>query len=103
MDESPHGREPKRIEITPKTTLYELLDGLGSDHQPRILEHAGMGVAVLVSIDEFELLRSWRTKENAVARALNAAGAWQDLDTDAMIRRIYEVRHESPADPPARF
>jgi hypothetical protein len=88
--------EIKHIELREGTELQAIADEVQKDGSPRVLERGGQPVAVVVTLKDarHSLLES--PSPEGIAAALSAAGAWADLDTDAMIDEIYRARHESP-------
>jgi hypothetical protein len=92
-------KEPKRVKVESDSDIIAVLEELNADKEPRVLEMAGEDVAVVLSPDDYVSLvgepKSKRNKE----RLLALAGAWKDLDTDALVDNIYRWRHESPPSP----
>ena len=71
-----------------------------------LVEREGESVAVVLNPEEYDRLSGGaesHVSDAAVERALAAAGAWSDLDTDAMIKAIYEERHRPAMRPPVSF
>lgn len=80
--------------------LNEMADTVSTDKEPRILERDGEAVAALISIEDLNRLLLRSSTPEGIQHALNAAGAWRDMDTDEMVERFYHWRHESPPSPP---
>ena len=94
---------PRRIKLEPNTDILGLIDEVRADKEPRVLEREGEPVAAIVSMEDLVRITTLTPSPEGVAAALGAAGAWKDLDTDALIRRIYKARHESPPSAPVRL
>lgn len=92
--------EPKRIKVTPGPELAKLLEE--ASNGPLVLETNGK----LYRLDQVEREPEdiWAGYDPAAVRAAidTYAGAWANLDTDAMIEHIYRARAEGsrPADRP---
>ena len=94
---------PRRIKLEPNTDILGLIDEVRADKEPRVLEREGEPLAAIVSMEDLVRIMTLTPSPEGVAAALSAAGAWKDLDTDALIRRIYKARHESPPSAPVRL
>lgn len=71
-----------------------------------LVEREGEAVAVVLSPEEYARLSGGAepyVSDAAIERALAAAGAWSDLDTEAMLEAIYEKRHRPATRPPISF
>ncbi|MBI2907242.1 MAG: hypothetical protein HYX92_06255 [Chloroflexi bacterium] len=86
----------KRIDLRPDTDLLHLLEEVHADRTPRLIEREGVALAVVVNPEDYA--EAMALTKDGTARALKAAGAWSDLDTDAMLKRTYDARHEAPTD-----
>jgi PHD/YefM family antitoxin component YafN of YafNO toxin-antitoxin module len=89
----------ERVELLPDTDLRSIVEHVGEDGTPRIIERDGKPLAVVVSPEDFletAQPRSRRLREQLLA----LAGVWSDLDADAMIDEVYRARHELPPSPP---
>jgi hypothetical protein len=95
--------EPKRVKLGASTDLLSLVEQVRADKEPRVLERDGEEVAAIVSIEDMEKILPPSPSPAGTKRALKAAGAWKDVDTDAMIEDIYRWRHESPPRPPVQI
>src|SRR5438132_13026376 len=93
-------REIKRISLESGTDLLGILEAVGADKAPRLIEKDGEPLAVVVSPDEYtrnlQVPKSKRLREEL----LSFAGIWSDLDADALIERVYAARHASPPSAP---
>ena len=87
----------KRIQLTHGSELEALASAVHADHEIRVLERDGKAIAAVVALPESEAGPLSSPSSEAIAIALSMAGAWKDLDTDAMIEEIYKARHESPS------
>lgn len=92
-------KELKRIRLEPDTNLLQILEDVHADKAPRLIERDGEALAVVIDPEDYGSLLLAPTNLGK-ARALKAAGAWKDLNTDALIERIYSARHEAPPSPP---
>lgn len=95
-------KEPKRLKVKPNTTLLDVLDRLARDGEPRILERDGEDVAVMVTPGDYSALKG-EAAITKTKRLRDFAGAWKDIDADALIERIYRARHESPPSKPVKL
>ena len=94
---------PRRIKLEPNTDILGLIDKVRADKEPRVLEKEGESVAAIVSMEDLARIMTPVPSRKGIAAALGAAGAWKELDTDALIKRIYKARHESPPSAPVRL
>lgn len=92
--------EPKRIRLADNTDLLGLVERVRSNKEPYVLERDGEVVAAIVSPEDLEKILLPEPSRAGIARALKAAGAWKDIDTDALVEKIYRARHESPPSSP---
>ena len=83
-----------------EANLQEIADAVSADKEPRVLERDGKAVAALVSIEDFNRLLLAGPSPEGIQRALNAAGAWSDMDIDELSERVSRQRHESPPSSP---
>src|SRR3979411_2050682 len=99
----------KHVALNSETDFSAVAEAVCPDKPPRAREQDGRPIAALVSIEDLERLMpktpsavlSTPTPEG-IQRALNAAGAWKDLDIDGddLIEKIYGWRRESPPSDP---
>lgn len=94
-------REPRRIAVGPETDLLRVLEEVHADKEPRVVEKDGEAIAAIISMEDFAAALA--PSEEGMTRALAAAGAWKDLDTDSMVEAIYRARHESRPSKPVRL
>ena len=95
-------KEPKRVTLTPDTDLVDIVEAVHTDGTPRLIEREGKALAVVVGPDDYQGMLAGPTAEG-IARALAAAGAWKDLDTDILLETLDHIRHDSPASPPVHL
>ena len=96
-------KEPKRVRINADSDLVGLLEAVKADKEARVLEKDGEPIAAIVSIEDLDRLAGAKPSAAEIRRALNAAGAWKDTDTEALKEKIYSARHESPPSAPVRL
>lgn len=94
---------PRKIKIEPNTDILGLIDEVRSDKRPRVLEREGEPIAAIVSMEDLARIVTFTPSDEGIAAALRVAGAWKELDTDALVERIYKARHESPPSAPVRL
>lgn len=94
---------PRRVALKPGSELFAIAEDVQIDREPRVLEKAGVGVAAIVSIDDFDRMLVPNASSEGMEKALSAAGAWRDFDTDDLIERIYRARHEGPPSQPVEL
>lgn len=96
-------KEPKKVRLEPGTDFLRLLEDVKADKEPRVVEKEGELIAAIVSLEDLDRILTPTPSAAGIARALKAAGAWKDLDTDAMVEKIYRARHEAPPSQPVRL
>jgi prevent-host-death family protein len=96
-------KKPKRVRLEKAPDLHELVEDVERDGAPRVIERAGKGVAVVVSAEEYKSLSGKPLSAKKRKRLMGLAGAWKDVDADAMIEHIYKARHESPPSKPVKL
>jgi len=89
-------KKPHRVKINTNSDALKALEQVHADKVARIVERNGIDVAVIVSVEEMATRRELIPSPAAKKRALSAAGAWKDIDTDSLVDEIYRWRHESP-------
>jgi hypothetical protein len=94
---------PRRIKLEPNTDILGLIDEVRSDKSPRVLEREGEPIAAIVSMEDLAKIVTFTPSDEGIAVALRVGGAWKELDTDALVERIYRARHESPPSAPVRL
>jgi hypothetical protein len=93
-------KEPKRVELTSEATALAILEAVDADHIPRLVERDGRPIAVVLAPEDYEDTVPIPKSRRFKAELMALAGAWKDIDADAMIEYIYRGRHESPPSPP---
>lgn len=93
-------KELKHVTITPETDLMKLVEEVHVEKVPLLIERDGEALAVIVSAEEYSSLAGVPKSKVNKEKILALAGAWKDLDADAMIEYIYKARHEAPPSPP---
>lgn len=94
-------KEPRRIAVGRETDLLRVLEEVHADKEPRVVEKEGEAIAAIISMEDFAAALG--PSEEGVVRALKAAGAWKDLDTESMVEALYRARHESAPSKPVRL
>jgi hypothetical protein len=83
--------EPKTVEIDNLPDVLKLAEEVQRTNEPRILRRNGEEIARLVPVRRSR--RRYRPKSpEDIAASLATAGAWKDVDTDQLIKDIYEGR-----------
>lgn len=77
----------------------EMLKRVHSGEARLVVEKGGIPVAAIVSMYDLERLSTTEgevegVSREAIDRALAAAGAWKDEDTDTMVSEIYRARRD---------
>lgn len=88
------------VELEPDTDLHELVEEVHSDGVPRLLERNGEALAVLAPTENYTPSTAEPKSRRNRDTILALAGAWKDLDGDALIEDLYKARNESPPSPP---
>lgn len=96
-------KEPKRISLDRSTDLLGLVEDVKADKEPRLLERNGEDLVVIVSPEDYESMAGKARSKANKAALLALAGVWKDIDTEALIERIYRSRHESPPSAPVEI
>ena len=82
-------KNPMLVTITAseaRVHFGEMLKKVHSGRTRLVVEKGGIPVAAIVSMEDLERLSTGEgIPKEAVDRALAAAGAWKDEDTDAMV------------------
>jgi hypothetical protein len=89
-------KEQKRVAVESSVDLQRLAEEIAVDGEPRIIESNGRPIAALIGLHDLDLTLLPTPDQSDTAAALQAAGAWKDLDT--MIEEIYRERHPVPTD-----
>ena len=92
----------KRIVVHSDADLAAVVADVSSDKEPRVIERDGKVLAAVISIEDLPEIRRRPTRED-IERALELAGAWSDMDTEALKKEIYRWRHEAPPSEPANW
>ncbi len=87
-------KELKRVRLELDTNLLDILEAVHLDKTPRLIERDGEAIAVVVNPEDYAGPLPAPT-DAGIAKALKAAGAWKDFDTDTMVEKIYRARHEA--------
>ena len=90
------------IDIGDTPELVRLAEDVHRSHRPRILRRDGEDLAMVVPLPPAGTLRFKKPTAADLEAFRSAAGSWLDIDTDAVIERIYRAREEGtrPADRP---
>jgi hypothetical protein len=91
----------KTIDISDAPELLQLAEEVHRSHESRLLRREGEDLAVVVPLPRpAAKRRRGREKTDADYEAFrSAAGGWKDLDTDKLIKDIYESRRISTRAP----
>jgi hypothetical protein len=86
-------RNLKRINIDDVADLLSLAEEVRTTKEPRVLRRDSEDIAVLMPVTSptCRKPKSKKTKEDYAAFH-SAAGGWKDVDTDTLIKNIYEDR-----------
>jgi len=85
--------EWKPTEIGELADVLRLAQDVRESNEARLLQKDGVAIAVLVPLtvaEDFGMRGAVTEDDRQAARS--AAGAWQNLDTDALLEAIYETR-----------
>ena len=93
-------QELKHIDISNVPELLSIAEEVQTSGEPQILTRDTEEIAVLMPITSSPRSRTKRTKTQADYEAFrSAAGGWKDVDTDALIEKIYADRRRSNRPP----
>ena len=96
---------PRSKDVSESPELLALAEEVARTEQPCVLRRNGKDVAMVVPVPESGQRRprrgskDWRPTASEVKRALSAAGAWADVDTNKLLEDIYATR-DLPGRPP---
>lgn len=93
-------RALKRIRLEPETDILRILEDVHSDRIPRLIEHDGVALAVVVDPEAYAGIETKPRSRRFKRELLSLAGAWSDLDADRMIEELFKARHDAPPSPP---
>ncbi len=96
-------RKPVEVDLESGPDLAELAEEVNRDKRPRLIKRNGQVLVAVVAVDGWPVLGPVSHTREQIERAIATAGAWADLDTDAMIEEIYRARHEAPPRPPVEL
>lgn len=90
-------REAALIDISDMPDLARLAEEVQASGQPRVLARGDDRLAMLIPVPK---RRGRRQKTAADYEAFrSSAGSWKDVDTDRLLRDIYESRRVSSRPP----
>jgi hypothetical protein len=92
----------KSIDIGDSPEILRLAEEVRRAGEPRVLRKDGEELVMVVPLSTTSSVQFKKPTEADVEAFRNAAGSWSDIDTDALIDRIYRAREEGtrPADRP---
>lgn len=86
----------KAIEISDTPELAQLAEEVHRTHEPRVLRRDGEDLALVILLPQPKKRRRGRTlSEEDYYAFRSAAGGWKDIDTDQLVKNIYENRRIS--------
>jgi antitoxin (DNA-binding transcriptional repressor) of toxin-antitoxin stability system len=90
----------KSIDISDVPEILRLAEEVRRAGEPRVLAKGGEELAMVVPLLPPRKRRRGRVKTEADYKAFrSAAGGWADVDTDTLIKNIYEDRRRSSRPP----
>lgn len=90
----------KHINIDDVSDLLSLAEEVRTTKEPRVLRRDSEDIAILMPVTSPIRREIKRKKTKADYAAFHsAAGGWKDVDTDTLIKNIYEDRHLSNRPP----
>ena len=93
------GKTLRTIEISNMPDLVRIVEEVRKSKTPRVLSRRKKPVAVLRPIDgKRKRAKGTKTRKDYEA-FLASAGSWKDVDTDKLVRDIYESRRISSRPP----
>lgn len=91
---------PTPIDITDMPDVVRIAEEVEATKTPRELVRENKPVALITPVTEANKPRKQKAKTKADYEAfLSAAGSWKDVDTDRLIKDIYEQRRRSNKPP----
>jgi hypothetical protein len=89
-------RESISVDVSNNPGLLRLAEEVGRTGERRILRRDREALAVVMPVSAVTKRRSERRKTEADLEAFrSAAGGWKDVDTDSLIKQIYNDRRRS--------
>ncbi len=96
--------DPTPIDITNMPDLVRIAEEVAATKTPRELRRENKTVAVIVPVTKAVKPKKKREKTKADYEAFkSAAGSWQDVDTDALLKNISEDRRRTNTRPPVKL
>lgn len=92
-------RELKTIDISSVPELLRIVEEAREAREPRLLRRGREDLAILRPVKTASKRRKRTKTEADYAAFLSSAGSWKDVDTDRLIRDIYESRRMSSRPP----
>src|SRR4051794_11441453 len=90
----------KVIDVSATAELARIAEEINRTGESIILNYNGCDLAIIEPLDPNDRRRlDWKPTEEEIAAFRAAAGGWADIDTDALLRDIYEARRR-PMLPP---
>jgi len=94
---------PTALDITNIPELVRIVEEVEATKTPRELKRENKTVAVIMPAKKAPL-RKKREKTKADYEAfLSAAGGWKDVDTETLLKHIYEDRRRTNSRPPVKL
>jgi hypothetical protein len=91
---------PTPIDITNMPDLVKIAEEVEATKTPRELRRENKPVALITPVTGAKKAKKQQAKTKADYEAFkSAAGSWKDVDTDRLIKHIYEQRRRSNKPP----
>lgn len=88
-------KELRTIDVSHVPELLRIAEEVGASGEPRVLRKNHVDLAVVMPLAK-PARRGRKTRSAADIAAFNsAAGSWDDVDTDRLVKDIYESRLSS--------
>ena|SRR5712692_3688583 len=91
---------PIPIDITNIPELVRIAEEVEGTKTPRELRRKNKPVAIITPLRPVGRAKKYKAKTTADYEAFRtAAGSWKDVDTDKLLKDIYETRHRATRPP----
>ena len=91
---------PTPIDITNMPDLVRIAEEVEVTKTPRELRRKNKPVAIITPLRSVGRAKKYKAKTTADFAAFRSAfGSWEDVDTDKLLKDIYETRHRATRPP----
>ncbi|MGA7670075.1 MAG: hypothetical protein WBW04_06615 [Nitrolancea sp.] len=92
-------REAIHIDVADDPELSRLAEDVHRTRKPRVLSSSGRDLAIVLPIEDEVTAAGRKKSPEDIAAFRESAGSWSAIDTDQLIKDIYESRKRSKRPP----